>query len=121
MGVSTRVAAPNGLLFVNDLGGGTIPEPTGGSRIWSTQSCVAVGCKIDCEGETQVTLGKAREVDPGYEPSFDDALETPGRAVIVSIVPGEKVLEATVPTSSTRVRVWVNHPSEPDGIIIGLE
>ena len=68
-----------------------------------------------------MTLGKGRDVNPGYSPALDDTLETPSRAVVVSIVPGDAILKAIVPTSTTRVRVWVNHPIEADDIIIGLE
>jgi hypothetical protein len=73
------------------------------------------------DGETEVTLGSAGEVDPGELPAFDAMLETPNHAVVVSTVEDETVLSARVPGSETRVRIWVNHPTEPDNIVIGLE
>ena len=72
------------------------------------------------DGETEVTLGTSDEVDPGDLPAFDAMLETPNRAVVVWTVEDETVLEAPVPTKQTRVRIWVNHPTEPDKIIVGL-
>jgi hypothetical protein len=52
---------------------------------------------------------------------FDEALLTPTRAIIVSIVPGHGILEARASSSVTRFRVWTNHPTEPDDVIIGLD
>ncbi len=72
------------------------------------------------DGETEVTLGAARDVDPGGPPVFDGVLETPSKAVIISTAEHETVMNANVPTQSTRVRIWTNHPTEPDRIIVGL-
>jgi hypothetical protein len=72
------------------------------------------------DGDTQVTLGSAPEVDPGVSPAFDGLLETPSREVVVSTVEHETVLTAPVPAARTRVRIWTNHPTEPDEVTIGL-
>jgi hypothetical protein len=72
------------------------------------------------DGETLVTLGPASEVDPGEAPAFDAMLDTPNRAVVVSTVERQTVLETRVPNARTRVRIWVDHPSEPDKVIVGL-
>jgi hypothetical protein len=39
----------------------------------------------------------------------------------VSTVLHEIMLRVPVPHPSTRVRIWVNHPREPDKMIIGLD
>jgi hypothetical protein len=117
---STRISPPNSLLFVSDPAGGTVPEFTPGKLILSTESCVSIGCHSEQDGATEVTLGKAQEVDPGSTPAFDDEMETPSRAIAIMTVEREKVLEASVPAIRTRVRIWVNHPIEPDKVIIGL-
>ncbi len=75
---------------------------------------------MSLDGETEVTLGSADDVDPGQSPAFDATLDTPNRAVVVWTVENETVLSAPVPDTETRVRIWVNHPTEPDRIIIGL-
>lgn len=72
------------------------------------------------DGETEVTVGSAEEVGPGGLPAFDADLETPHRAVAVWTVEDERILEVPVPGTQTRVRVWVNHPVEPDKVIVGL-
>ena len=72
------------------------------------------------DGETEVTLGAAHVVDPRTRPAFDAMLETPGHVVIVSTVEHETILREPVRAPFTRVRVWVNHPTEPDKVTIGL-
>jgi hypothetical protein len=117
---STRIALANSLLFISDPDGGEGPDFVAGRLILATPSCISVGCLNFAGGETEVTLGPAQEVDPGKGPAFDGDLETPHHAVVVSTVERKTFLEATVPESSTRVRIWVNHPIEPDNVIIGF-
>jgi hypothetical protein len=73
------------------------------------------------DGQTEIIMGATPEIDPGYRPGFDGLLETPNFVVCVWTIEWEKVLEARVPATSTRVRVWGNHPTEPDRIMVGLE
>ena len=72
------------------------------------------------DGETEVTLSPAEDLNFGNPPAFDADLETPNRVVTVWTVERETVLETTVPSTQTRLRIWVNHPTEPDNIVIGL-
>jgi hypothetical protein len=72
------------------------------------------------DGETEVTLGAAHIVDPRTRPAFDGMLATPGHAVVVSTVERKTILKEPVGGTFTRVRIWVNHPTEPDKVIIGL-
>jgi hypothetical protein len=72
------------------------------------------------DGATEVTLGAARDVDPGGRPAFDGMLETPSRIVIVATSERKTLLDSSVPGMGTRVRIWVNHPNEPDKVIVGL-
>ena len=114
------VRPPNSLLFISDMGGGEAPVPIRGVRLLSTSSCVSVGCYPEQDGPTEVVLGDAPEVDPGYAPAFDAALETPDRTVVVSTVERESLLEAPVADSRTRIRVWLNHARWPDKVIVGI-
>lgn len=117
---SKRIAAPNALILISDLGGGIAPNFMGGSLIASTPSCIAVGCMADCNGQTEVTLGAADEVGLRGTPAFEGELETPNHAIAARTILREMILQAPVPQPRTRVRVWVNHPSEPNRVIIGL-
>jgi hypothetical protein len=97
-----------------------MPKIERGSSIWSTSACIAVGCTPDVDGETKIAIGASEEVGLVGKPAFDGELETPSQVVSVDVVPGKKVLEQPVPGTSTRVRIWVNHPVEPNNVTIGL-
>lgn len=116
-----RIAPSNSLLFVSDVSGGKIPQITRGPWLWATSSCIAVGCYPEQDGETEVVLGKSEEVVPVDHLAFDGNLETPNRAVIVSTVEGNTILERAVSEVRTRVRIWVSHPRWPEKVVIGLE
>ena len=117
---STSIAPPNSMLLISDPNRGQGPEFIEGQLILSTPSRISVGCLMFADGETEVTLGTSDEVDPGVLPAFDATLETPNRAVVVWTVEDETVLSAKVPDAETRVRIWVNHLTEPDKVIVGL-
>ena len=71
------------------------------------------------DGDTEITLGDAESVDPGIPAAFDGTITTPHRSIMVSTVEG-KVISIATPTSVSRVRVWTNHPSEPDRVTVGV-
>jgi hypothetical protein len=72
------------------------------------------------DGETDVKLGIATDVDPHTPPAFDGLLETPNLLVVVSTIEWKTVLSAQVMGKKTRIRVWTNRPQEPDKVIIGI-
>jgi hypothetical protein len=118
---SVKVAPPYSLIFIADPEGGDTPECSPPAPYWATPSCIAVGCLMYQDGDTEVSLGPTREVNPGGRPIFDGRLETPNRKVNVETAEGKLVLQADVQSESTRVRIWTNALQEPDRIIIGLE
>lgn len=79
-----------------------------------------VPCLMFADGETKVTLGSASEIDPGRKPAFDDMLDTPEHNVIVSTVAHETIVETKVGGAQTRIRIWINHPTEPNDVVIGV-
>ncbi len=90
-------------------------------RLISTDTCILVGCLIGADGETEFTLGEMHEVDPGHVPAFEGKLKTPTRKISLESVDGRTVLDAPVPQLETTVRIWTNHESEPDKVIVGFE
>jgi hypothetical protein len=120
MSCSNKIRPVNSLVFISDRDGGEAPYPVRGALILSTPSCISVGCYPEQDGPTEITLGKASELDPGTQPAFDGDLETPHHAVIVSTVERSTVLQSAVPDTRTRVRIWLSHPRWPDKVIIGL-
>lgn len=120
MTTSTRIAPPNSVVLVEDSSGGEIPTSMKQSLIAATDSCIAVGCRAEDDGETEITLGPCDKVDTGERPAFEWSLQTPNRKLVVRTVHGVTLLEMPVPATETRLRVWVNDPSEPDRIAVGI-
>jgi len=118
---SVKIAPPNSLLFISDTDGGNPPLPVRGAHILATESCVSIACYPWIDGETTVTLGPSREVDPGKPAAFDGQLETPNRTIVISTVEGNPILKEGVSETTTHVRAWVNNPSMPDEVIVGFE
>lgn len=124
---TARYAAPNCQIVVSDPDAKIeVPQWPMNSvnmavrMIW-TDTCILVGCLMDADGETEFTLGTVREVDPGRLPAFEGKLKTPTRKISLESVDGRKVLEAPVPQLETTIRIWTNHESEPDNVIVGFE
>jgi len=118
---SIRIAPSNSLLFISDPNGGEAPDPVRGALVLSTPSCISVACLMWQDGETEVSLGSDVGVHENWIVAFDGMLETPNRSVVVSTVEGNAVLEAHVPGTRTRVRIWLNRLSEPDRVAIELQ
>lgn len=80
-----------------------------------------IQCLVDSEGETSVTIGAANQVKPDQKLLFDGTLETPSRKVVLEIVPGEKVLEMSVPFATNRIRIWTDGRHRlAETVVIGL-
>jgi hypothetical protein len=121
---TAKYAALNAQTVVSDPGAEIeVPQWTRNMtvRLISTDTCILVGCLIDADGETEFTLGGMREVDPGHPPAFQGKLKTPTRKISLESVDGHTVLDAPVLQMETTVRIWTNHESEPDRVIVGFE
>lgn len=118
-----KIAPPYSILFLSGQEDSEIPDIPRESKVkvWSTPSCVVVGCYPEIDGETEIAVGPTNEVDPGYAPSFVGTLETPNRAIVVSTAEEEEVLEVPVEATETGLRIWLSHPQWPESVIIGLE
>ncbi len=121
MAVRARLAPPYSMILVASPGSRAIANMKTGALITATRSFIAIGCRPDTDGETELALGASLVVDPGDHPAFEGFLETPERIIAVRSVVGETILQLRVPGRETLVRVWVNHPKEPDRIQVGVE
>lgn len=87
------------------------------------QSCLAIGTREEGEGEVTITFAGASD-DSLELPSlevWDGTLELPSGEVIASTVLGDVVLTRQVSGSKTRTRVFVNHSTEPDLVVVMFE
>lgn len=88
--------------------------------IVSTSQCINVSCLYYNDGDTTVEMAAFEEVGETSSPQFDAILLTPDRVVIVFETNEPEIMRADVPGMTTRVRIWTNHPTEPDRVRIGL-
>lgn len=114
-----RFAPQNSIVFIEDSAGGEPPEHVGDDLIHYNAFCVSVGCYPEIDGETEFTLGAVTEVKPDFPLAFDGVIATPTNKLIVSTVLDEHLLEAIVPTTDTRIRIWLSHARWPDKVVIG--
>jgi hypothetical protein len=122
MSASIRVAPSNSLVAISDAKKkGVVPKIGPEFGIAATESCILIPCLPEVEGQTQITLGPARDVAPGGAPVFDGYLDTPNGVVQIVTVDWKPLLKAPVSNSSTRIRIWTNRPKFPDKVMIGLE
>jgi hypothetical protein len=112
-----KTAPANSIFFLEDSGGGRkYPEiDQRHVRIWSTESFIIMGSLPFMDGETELTVSD-EEVPPG-SPVFEGMLKTPSKALQVSTSEDEILLRCEVESHSTRVRIWTDHPSEPEKIL----
>jgi hypothetical protein len=121
MAASKKLAPPHSVVLISDVAGGRRPDSMRGQLIAATNSCVAVGCLCEVDGETEFVLGASSAVNPGGPPTFEGRINTPNRRLEISSVLGDSILTTEVSQHETVVRVWVNDPKEPDRVIVGIE
>lgn len=119
MTVRTKRRMSNGVLFVDDSGGGILPKEILAQPINATSTCVMVTCMHEQFGKTDITLGPADGEEPAFPLYFDGIIATPNRRVSVSMVPADVILEERVPYTQTRIRVWRDHPEWPERVVVG--
>ncbi|TKT80051.1 hypothetical protein [Aquamicrobium sp. LC103] len=87
----------------------------------ASDECINVMCLYWNEGDTKITLGPVEELPYRSEaPRFDGMLQTPEHKVILFDVNTPEILSMDVSETKTRVRIWTNHPTQPDDVVIGL-
>jgi hypothetical protein len=88
--------------------------------ILANEECIRVPCLYWNDGDTTITLGSAKDVDPGRTPDFDGLLDTPEGEVMVSDTDDPRLAAYPTVEGLTRIRIWINHPTEPDEVVIGV-
>jgi hypothetical protein len=120
MKMTVKISPPNSLILIAGEVGVEIPASMRGLAISATKSCIAVGCRAEPDGETELQLGSFAEFSGVGNPSFRGSLETPNGVVIVSTIHGDDVLRAPTAQQITKLAIWLNDPIEPYVIVIGV-
>lgn len=107
--------------YITGAYGIRVPLDHDGQGIVASDDCINVGCLPWNEGETTITLGIFREMDPqGEPPRFDGMLKTPLRRVDLFDANDPEILSMQVQETLTRVRIWTNRGIGPDRVIVAL-
>ncbi|MGH9928120.1 MAG: hypothetical protein ACREA9_02720 [Pyrinomonadaceae bacterium] len=120
MALVAKSAPPNSVVLLSDAMGGEIPPTMHGKTISATDSCVAVGCMAEDDGETEFTLGTLSELERPEPPAYQGVLKTPSRRVVLRSVLGGELLSLRVNGDVTRVTIWTNDISEPDHVVVAV-
>lgn len=123
MTVQTATVAPEYVSFyVTGSLEADIPIGNGRAGVFGTDECLVVTCLYWNDGDTTITLGSFGELPAQSMPlRFDGVLETPSRRLLLYDVHMPEILATDVSDTRTRVRIWSNHETQPDEVVIALE
>lgn len=114
---SAGLETPGCVAFIADVSTGGGPVNTDRDRnIWPTEDCVAVGLMSFMDGMTEMIFGGRNSLAHATEPQFDGFIETPGRRLGVLTVHNKVVGQPVLVGLRTRIRIWTDHPTEPEKI-----
>jgi hypothetical protein len=86
--------------------------------IFSSSDCINVPACYWSDGDTNVTFGPILEITEVRDPDFDGILNTPNNELILFDAIEPEFASAQVPSAKTRIRVWIDHPIEPENVVI---
>lgn len=116
-----RIAPPNSLVLVMDPSADDIPEHFKGALVATTDSCIAVGTLSADDGISTIMLCCSDSPTIQSEELTcvcDCVIDTPQKKVVVNSIYDEALLGVDISTEHARIRIWVNHLTEPDLISI---
>lgn len=116
--ISRQVHPPNSLLLVSDSASTDVPTTMGGRLAAFTPSTVAIGTLSESDGSTRVVITDERPLSHPEILAFNGTLHIQGGTVVVQSILGERYLELPWRTADAHMWVWVNHPMEPDEVLI---
>jgi hypothetical protein len=112
------LAPPNSIILIADPSlRYEVPADMGSALITATPSCIGVGTLAEMDGETTIRLSEAFAAPEGRL-VFDGLLETPGLQVALIDSGASPLLSMHVQSRTTRIKIWVNDPSEPDLVLV---
>ena len=120
---TTKIAPVNSQVVIADPKNRKleVPEYQESVPFVATSSCILFYCYPEVDGETEIALGKASEVDPGTVPVFDGQLLTPGRILAIETVYREPIFQIPTFSVQTKLRIWSNAIKWPTKIWVGIE
>jgi hypothetical protein len=122
MAVRTVSVAPEYVSFyVAGDSEADVPVEYGALGVFGTSECLVVTCQYGNDGDTTITIGPHEELPLTQMPlRFDGHLDTPDGKIVLFDTNIPDILSMDVRVTRTRVRIWSNHESQPDVVVIGL-
>jgi len=124
MSRAVSIRPVNSIIFIH--GGGDFDVPADKidrrrSLVAASDDCLIVCVHPEVDGPTELTIGRAVDVDPGRAPDFIGPLSTPKRRVIIDQVDGHFVHDQIVRSHAPTIRLWFSHPRWPERVLIGID
>lgn len=114
---SSGIETPGCMTFIADVTAGRNPITLDrGCNIWPARDCIAIGLRSFMDGMTEIMFAGRDYYSPAAEPQFDGFIEAPSRRLGVFTTENERVGQSDVSDLRTRIRIWIDHPIEPDKI-----
>ncbi|WP_432346196.1 hypothetical protein WMC41_21115 [Shinella yambaruensis] len=86
----------------------------------STPDCISIPCTYWNDGDTSFSVGEASEITMSTPPTFDGFLDTPDKRLVFFGANEPEFASVSVPTVKTRIRIWIDHPREPENVVIAF-
>jgi hypothetical protein len=117
--VETLTIAPEYLsIYVAGHRNVKIPLHMDKQGIFYSPDCINIPAIYWNEGDTHVKFGPASDVIEAGQPDFDGILNTVKKEIILFDAIEPQFAIAQVPSTETRIRIWINHPTSPDQVTI---
>jgi hypothetical protein len=120
MDCSVLVAPPYSVVFLTGEIEFEAPESMNSAIVASTPSCIAIGCMSADDGPSEFKIVRRVERAEGLKLVFDGFASTPDKVLFLMTVNHDLLLKTSVEHSRMRICIWVNHPVEPNKIVIGV-
>ena len=95
-----------------------LPTAFRGTCFATNTSCINIGCRLWQEGEIEIMLGTPADLMPEGEPALDRSIRTPRNQVLLFDANHPELMQYPVESRRTRIRIWTNHPTEPDRVTL---
>ena len=115
------IAPPNSLILVMDHATGLLPDSLNDSLITATDTCVAIGTRAECDGETDVYIGSDPIVvssDVNLKEAYHGTIATSSGVLTICDVYNDRILDWEIGELSCSISVFVNDSAEPSIIHI---
>ena len=119
MPVETLTIAPEYLsIYVAGHRKVQIPLHMDKQGIFASPDCINIPALYWNDGDTRVDFGPVSEIPEIREPDFDGIINTPNKELILFDANEPQYAIAYVPSVDTRIRVWIDHPTEPENVVV---